>query len=107
MIRDTVIAKNEVATIYTWYRTLSVYIKPEEEAIAAAKERRQYERLEKTKNIQFDENFKGMANGGMKPLILGRVSVGKGMRTIDAKSSAYCNKDLQAGYSHKKRNVSH
>ena len=60
-IRDLVIAKNEISTIYTWYLGLQVYLKPENEAIAAIKMKEEYERLEQTKNIKFDENFAGIA----------------------------------------------
>jgi hypothetical protein len=59
-IRDLVMAKNEISTIYTWYLGLQVYLKPENEAIAAIKMKEEYERLEKTKNIKFDEDFAGI-----------------------------------------------
>ena len=37
-----------------------MYLKPEKDAIAAIKMKEEYERLEQTKNIKFDENFSGI-----------------------------------------------
>ena len=48
-------SKNELSKVYSWYRTLEVYIKPEEDAKAAARQKKRYDRLEKTKNIKFDD----------------------------------------------------
>ncbi len=63
-IRETIQARHEIARVYTWYRGLETYLKPEEDALAALKLQRQYDRLEKTKNIKFDEEaFLGL-NGG-------------------------------------------
>jgi hypothetical protein len=59
LFREPVDAKYEIAKVYSWYRTLEVYLKPEEDALLAEKTREQYERLERTKNIKFDENFTG------------------------------------------------
>lgn len=51
LIRSTAEAKNEISKVCTWFRTLEVYIKPEEDALLAAKIKRRYDRLERAKNI--------------------------------------------------------
>ena len=95
VIRDTVQVKNEIARIYTWYQGLDVFIKPEEDAIAAVKMKEEYERLEKTKNIKFDENFTGLSSPNantMKPILIkGNKSMMQGRR-----DSSVGNKDLKA-----------
>jgi len=40
-------------------------MKPEEDALVAEKMKEQYERLEATKNIKFDENFTGFAKSDL------------------------------------------
>lgn len=67
-------------------------MKPEEDALIAEKMKEQYERLEATKNIKFDENFTGFAKS---PIINRRGST-------TGKSSGYgaergrINRDLKS-----------
>jgi hypothetical protein len=37
LVKDLIEAKNEIANVYKWYRTLEVFIKPEEDALIAEK----------------------------------------------------------------------
>jgi hypothetical protein len=55
-IRDTKETKHQVSKVYSWYLTLQVYIKPEEDAKAAAKKQKEIEALERAKNMKIDEN---------------------------------------------------
>ncbi len=55
-IRDLKEAKNEVSKVYRWFLTLKVYIKPEEDALAALKKQKEIEALERAKNMKIDEH---------------------------------------------------
>ncbi len=54
-IRDLLEAKNEISKVYSWYLTLKVYIKPEEDAIAEIKKQKEIEALDRAKNMQIEQ----------------------------------------------------
>jgi hypothetical protein len=95
LIRDTAEAKHEISKIYNWYRGLEAFIKPEEDALIAAKVKRRYDRLERTKNMQFDPDAAPPVN---KAILLGR---GKRAQTV-AKGSPK-NRDLKGSLDSKQK----
>ena len=44
-----------MSKVYRWFLTLQVYIKPEEDALAALKKQKEIEALERAKNMSIDD----------------------------------------------------
>lgn len=56
MIRDLLEARNYISRVYNWYMTLHEYIKPEEEAKKALKAQKDFEALERAKQLNFSDS---------------------------------------------------